>query len=1211
MNRFFSCLLIVLSASVVFASEDQQGNAEAPIEMTPEMLTFFETKIRPVLVEYCFKCHGDGKHKGTLQLDGREHMLSGGDSGPAIVPGNPEESLLIQAINYDGYEMPPGQQLSSDKIADLTKWVQMGAPWPSTDSTSVAIVRKGGVITDEDREWWAYQPIAHPEIPTVAGAIQPVSPIDAFVLHKLAEKGIEPNGMANARTLVRRAFFDLIGLPPSPEEMTLWTERLTNGASDGGVLNQVAWAELIDDLLARPQYGERWGRHWLDVVRFAQTNGYERDNEKPYAWRFRDYVIDAFNSDKPYDRFLVEQLAGDELPDADRNTRIATGFYRLGIWDDEPDDLEQAEFDDLDDIIGTSSAAFLGLTMSCARCHDHKFDPISHKDYYSYLAFFRGVKRYNIGAEDFGNPGLVPISTDEQIQQAIEDQKSRLAALDEKIKATEDKEAQEKLKKEREAIRVQGLEWSIGVRERSKEIPDTNILIRGSAQTPGDLVTPAFPAILGGEEAEVTSPGQIDPLVTSGRRLALAQWFIKDDHPLTARVMANRVWHYHFGRGIVPTTSDFGRTGEPASNLELLDWLANSLKSNHWSVKNLHRTIMTSLAYQRSSENHNVHANEVDPANTLVWRQNLRRLDAEAIRDTILAVAGNINYEMHGRGFFPRVGAEVLSGGSVPGGGWEVSSLQQEQRRSIYTFVKRSLVSPQLDIFDYANTALPLTERPTTTVAPQALTLLNDDFMTTQAAGLAKRVTQSAGPSLEEKIQAAFETALNRSATEAELRVAKQFVQNQSAEYASLRTQMVFRPLVPVALTPSYLRQLKSADFIQTPGSDWESIKGIWRGDTLDVNQGPVSLWKGAVFQDAQITATVTLGNASELASIFLRSNASGDFVKGYEVLLDALHSRIAIVRHDGNPVTLAELSTEIPTGEIMSLDCRIQGETISLRLTSPGKELELAAVDSAPLAAAGQLGVRTWGGAVTFDNFLLNTDQLIVDVASAEVAKDDATRAVVAKAWAEFGGNWTTDSNGVLRPMQSGPGAKLVSKEKSIGDGEIEVDVRLKGRGDGGLLVRTNNPQDGVDSLTAYNINFSASELRLGKHENNWKALVTVPQKFSSEEWTKLRIKLDGPRIIIYVNGSESPSIDYVDSNPLPAGSIGFRIFNCQAEFQNLSLKEGGGFQQVDLASVSPSTNSRADLFVVGVKLDESEKKAFETLCLLVLNLNEMIYVD
>jgi hypothetical protein len=505
---------------------------------------------------------------------------------------------------------------------------------------------------------------------------------------------------------------------------------------------------VVDRLLASPRYGERWGRHWLDLVRFAQTNGYERDEEKPLAWRYRDYVIRAFNRDKPYDQFIREHLAGDELTPVTDDSISATAFYRLGVWDDEPDDKRAAEFDELDDIVSTTGSTFMGLTIGCARCHDHKFDPISQEDYYSTLAFVRNISLYgNDRSESHSQPNREGI----------------FAAL------------------------PSGKGNTLAVRQRMNESVATHMLPRGNPATPGKAVQPRFlrvlsPAADHAAAVTVRRPPEPDTPRTSGLRRVLADWIASIDNPLTSRVIANRLWHYHFGRGIVPTPSDFGRTGQKPSHPELLDFLAADVVRGDWELKRVHLRIMASATYRQSSASRSSDA-KVDPDNALLWRQNLRRLEAESIRDAVLAASGRLNLAMGGRGVFPTLPAEVLATQSRPGDGWNNNAPAAEQsRRSVYIFVKRTLGVPFLESFDAASADKSIPARATTTIAPQALILLNSDFMDQQADAMARRLMREVGDDPRAQITRAFEIALDRSATDQEIEVATAFLARQSGD---------------------------------------------------------------------------------------------------------------------------------------------------------------------------------------------------------------------------------------------------------------------------------------------------------------------------------------------------------------------------------------------------------------------------------------------
>jgi hypothetical protein len=677
---------------------------------TPEQVRWFESKIRPLLADRCIKCHGPNKQKGELRLDSRAALVQGGEQGPAAVPGAPEKSLLITAVQYtrDDLQMPPRKKLSSQQIADLVRWVKMGAPWPATGGAATTTRRGDFKISARDRAHWAFQPIKRARAPRVRDQAWPANPIDTFVLARLEAKGLRPNPPASKRELIRRLFYDLTGLPPAPREV----ETFVADASP------YAYQRLVDRLLESPHYGEKWGRHWLDLVRFAETNSYERDGAKPNAWRYRDYVIRSFNQDKPYDQFVREQLAGDELPGNRADALIATGYYRLGIWDDEPTDREQARYDGLDDIVATTGQVFLGLTFDCARCHDHKIDPIPQQDYCRLLSFFHNINHYSNGG-----PG---------------DQKPIGA----------------------------GNERALSVTEAGNHAPDTFVLIRGSAHARGARVKPAFPVILGGAKPVIPSPGPQGR--TTGRRLALANWIVSPDNRLAARVMANRLWQYHFGRGIVRSPNDFGLQGDRPTHPELFDWLAGELVTRGWRLKALHRMILLSSAYRVSSRT-NPEALAADPANDLFWRFDRHRLTAEEIRDSILAAGGSLNSKMYGPGVFPGIPGEVLAGQSMPGNGWGKSPPAEQNRRSVYIHVKRSLLTPLLERFDVAETDRSTPVRFTTTQPTQALLMLNSDFMSRQAAVLARRIRQEVGSAVDQQVRRALHLAMSRTPNRAEV----------------------------------------------------------------------------------------------------------------------------------------------------------------------------------------------------------------------------------------------------------------------------------------------------------------------------------------------------------------------------------------------------------------------------------------------------------
>lgn len=796
------CMLLIGSACLGPAS---LACAAAPEKqdkpVSADAVRFFESRIRPVLAENCFRCHGPDKQKDGLRLDSLACMKTGGKQGTVLVPGKAAESLLIQAVNHTGgLKMPPKGKLTREQIADLARWVTMGAPWPAGAAPARPAEFR---ISDQARAHWAFQPVKRPAVPTVKNQAWVANPIDAFILARLEMKGLAPNSPANRRQLIRRLSYDLTGLPPSPAEVEAFVQ---DRAAD-------AWRKRIDQLLASPRHGEQWGRHWLDLVRFAETNSYERDGPKPHAWRYRDYVIRSFNEDKPYDQFIREQLAGDELKGQGPDALIATGYYRLGIWDDEPTDPLQARYDGLDDIVATTGQVFLGLTLDCARCHDHKLDPISQKDYYRFLAFFHNINHYRNG----GPTDLQPIFASAQ---ARKDHEDKVRALREKrAEATRkmaviEKAFQELLARDQQAgtarrppaalprriadhgERLLGKErfalyqklqasltaldkqqapadQALCITEAGNKAPDTFVLQRGNPHVKGDKVEPGFPEIFNANLPDIPRPP--GHARTTGRRLALASWIASPANPLTARVIANRVWQYHFGRGLVRSSNNFGLHGDQPTHRELLDWLAAELvnpsdpQARPWSLKHLHRLILTSSTYQMSAQG-NPKALAVDSANDLFWRVDMRRLTGEEIRDSILAVSGDLNLKMHGPGVYPEMPREVLAGQSMPGSGWGKSPREEQNRRSIYAHVKRSLLVPILESFDAADADRSNPSRFATTQPTQALLMLNNKFLNQQAGRLAARLRKQAGPDPDQQVALALQLATGRPASSAEIK---------------------------------------------------------------------------------------------------------------------------------------------------------------------------------------------------------------------------------------------------------------------------------------------------------------------------------------------------------------------------------------------------------------------------------------------------------
>jgi len=1088
MKRLTGLLLALLLPAVLFADE-KAGS------FTAAQMQFFEKDVLPILQTHCFKCHGgEAKVRAGFRLTSRAGVLKGGELGDAVNLQDLKASLLIEAIGYNGdIKMPPSGRLKKEQIDILTRWVTEGLPWSKTDDYGVEPEHEDHPKSDSD--YWAYQPIRRPEIPAVKGAEWVKTPIDAFVLARLESEGLSPTRPADKVALIRRAYFDLTGLPPSPADVS----RLLQDESP-------QWFEhLVDRLLESPQYGERWGRHWLDLVRYAETHGYERDSTKPEAWRYRDYVINAFNQDKPYDRFLLEQLAGDELPEVTAETLTATGYYRLGIWDDEPADREQALYDGFDDIVKTTSEVVLGMTMGCARCHDHKGDPLTQKEYYSFLAYFRDVvptgggniRFFVTDADRAAQVEAVAAKEDREaamvaelaaievrFRKALEEQlgirsrslqtadlddlevrvhrgrwkelpvfadlrqpkdrplpKGRLAfettpgmtgygfafkgrlrvpadgdyrfsirgndgfrltvagreVLAHRSHEPRDTSATVALKAGSlsfllEAMSESGqpkfsVTWSgPGIEERSltddgvtgteflaadsrrqgqpwkyttekpsddwiqpdysetswkegpggfgtrgtpgavvrtewntrdiwlrrwfelKDVPEslsldlhwdedtevylngvlvhevkrfvtdyqriplsdaavkalqpgrnviaihchqtgggqyidaglvagdsldlsqalaqhgdkllgadteryrtltkqledsrkerlpepgtpimaamergrqkTFLLMRGNPHAPGPEVTPTVPAALR------TSPPQIPESAPnpegSGKRTALVKWMVSPENPLTARVLANRLWHYHFGRGIVPTANDFGQLGDGPTHSELLDWLASELRDGGWTLKRMHRLIMKSAVYRQSSRPGQpalpvaADVDAVDPANTLLWRFPMRRLSSEEVRDAMLQATGELNLKAGGPSIYVPIPAAVLAGQSRPGAGWGQSSPDEAARRSVYIHLKRSLLVPILEMHDQADTDSSCPVRYVTTVPTQSLGMLNGEFTNEKAGILARRLEREAGSDVAAQVKLAIRLVTARIPDSSEVEQDVKFVQ--------------------------------------------------------------------------------------------------------------------------------------------------------------------------------------------------------------------------------------------------------------------------------------------------------------------------------------------------------------------------------------------------------------------------------------------------
>ncbi|MDB6028096.1 MAG: hypothetical protein JWM68_4319 [Verrucomicrobiales bacterium] len=755
-------------------------------DLPREGFDFFEKNIRPVLSDKCFKCHSEEseKLKGALKLDSKAALLKGGDSGPAIVPFHPETSLLIKAIHWGDpdLQMPPKEKLTAHDIKNFEIWIKMGAPDPRQGKATNAAY--GSYNWAEVKKFWAFQPIKHPKPPQVKNATWPVTAIDNFVLAKLEERNLVPNGLADKRTLIRRATYDLIGLPPAPEEVKAFLDDKS----------PKAFEKVIDRLLASPHYGEQWGRHWLDVVRYADTSGDNSDFPIPDAYKYRNYVIDSFNADKPYDVFIREQIAGDLLPAKNEEEKfqkvIATGYLAIARrFGSRANEFHLT----IEDTIDNVGKGILGLSVSCARCHDHKFDPIPTKDYYSLYGIFESTKYAFPGTEIYRHPkDSIPLASGTNLQ-AVVDYEKEAADLDEEIdklgdekrelagklakdeadekknpdakeKLDEDEtKLQERLQKvkadlEDARTKLRKLEYNPPDVEKAFAVTEgkpTNAKIqkKGSPTNLGEEAPRGFLTILGGQKLPKEEKG-------SGR-LALAEWLTEPQNPLTARVIANRIWQFHFGKGLVETPNDFGARGKMPSDPELLDFLATELVRKGWSFKKMHKAIMLSRVYQLSSAE-NGKNNVVDPENSWHWRFNRRRLSAEEIRDSLLTISGTLDTTMGGAQPFP---AES---------DWKFSQHKPfiadypSNKRSIYLMQQRIRKQPFLEVFDGADPNATTGERPISTTPIQALMMMNSPYVFDTADKFAVRIGLATFQQ-KERIDYAFQLVFGRAPSKAEV----------------------------------------------------------------------------------------------------------------------------------------------------------------------------------------------------------------------------------------------------------------------------------------------------------------------------------------------------------------------------------------------------------------------------------------------------------
>ncbi|MFN9717231.1 MAG: DUF1549 domain-containing protein [Planctomycetota bacterium] len=819
---FRTCVSILLAVVGFISPARSDESAVAASQFSAEDLAFFERHVRPLLVEHCFECHSADRQKGQLRVDSRNALLAGGESGPAIEPGKANDSILIQAVRHESFQMPPKGRLSDESIAILEQWISRGAAWPGADRHPVRPHASGPEFTDEDRSWWALQAVKNPVPPVIEGDSWSRSEIDRFLLQQMQSHGLTPAVEADRATLIRRLTFDLTGLPPTPTEVA---EFVSDDRPD-------AYEQLVDRLLSRPEYGERWARYWLDLVRYADSDGYRIDHYRPDAWRYRDYVIQSFNEDKPYDRFVQEQLAGDELFPDDPAARIATGFLRHWIYEYNNRDVRGQWDVILNEVTDTTSDVFLGVGLQCAKCHDHKYDPLLQKDYFRLRACFEAMRpedrfvlassaeqqahaeqlkiweeatadirariadlessyraRAKQDAIEKYPPDIQQILLSDDAQKSpLEQQLFELAwrqvdyeyeGLDNRIKG-DDKEKLLSLRKElasHDALKPEPLPTALTVTDIGRVAPETVIPRRRT------VVGPGVPSLLDSAAAVIEPTNSTS--ATTGRRASLAKWMTQPGNPLTTRVIVNRIWQGHFGRGLAANASDFGTLGGPPSHPELLDWLTTRFLSDGWRLKPLHRLIVTSAAYRMSSEHLRLaDFQSVDPTNRQYWRFNVRRLDAEQIRDAILAVSGQL---------------DMTSGG--PGVQSDVP------RRSIYLRYMRNERDPVLDVFDLPLFFSSTSSRDTTTSPVQSLLLLNSQVMMNHSLKFANSLTKDRGSVVTEAssdadtIARLWQIAYCRKPTEDELTESLQFLASQRFRIEMDRGEMA-NASVPIGRLP-------------------------------------------------------------------------------------------------------------------------------------------------------------------------------------------------------------------------------------------------------------------------------------------------------------------------------------------------------------------------------------------------------------------------
>jgi mono/diheme cytochrome c family protein len=805
------------------------GQAAEPAKDDTAKIAFFEKKIRPILVEHCYTCHSaETKPAGDLRVDDRLGLLTGGNAGPSVVPGKPEQSLLLKRIVQTGNRRMPleGKALSEEQVADLTVWIKDGAAWPAL-KVPASLGKPKAEYDALKKEHWAWQPLKQPKAPAVADKSWPKDSIDQFILAKLEAKKLHPVGDASKEVLIRRVTFDLTGLPPTTAEIDTFVKDTS----------KEAFAKVVDRLLASPQFGVRWGRHWLDVARYGESTGPSRNIPYPHAWKYRDYVINSVNNDIPYNRFIQEQIAGDFLAAKATNQQekdrllTATGFLALGVKDVNQRFKVRFDMDNVDEQIDAVSRSVLGLTVSCARCHDHKFDPIPTSDYYALAGIFTstdncaGVRnKMGGGGLDYFNPSmLVTLTSDlppvpkEEIEKKKAERDQAKKEWDEirgtpkgLARAANGQPTQRPFRLKYERLEAEFLSMTEpaarghavhGVRD-AKKIADTEIRIRGEAEKLGPTVPRGFLSLY-----EVAGAAKVD--ANQSGRQQLADWLINPNNPLASRVIVNRVWQHLFDEGLVKTVDNFGVNGDTPSHPELLDHLSNRFIAEGWSIKKLVRAIVLTRAYQLDSAG-TEELRQIDPANRLIWRHSPRRLDAEEIRDALLFVSGTLDLT-------PKVGSpsQELKMIEMRDNGPEAAQVNTQAdktvHRSIYLPLLRSVTPSTLEAFDPVEQTLVTGKRDNTTVPSQALYLLNSSFVRRQSLTFAEKLLGE-NKSNEERIQQAYRTAFGRQATEKELVRAQTFIAEYESAYRQIPT-----PELPVEKKPAPKARKKKDNIPDNP----------------------------------------------------------------------------------------------------------------------------------------------------------------------------------------------------------------------------------------------------------------------------------------------------------------------------------------------------------------------------------------------------------